>query len=357
MADLKFLEEITMAKGISGFEKEATRVMKKYLEECTDEIFYDNLGSIVGLKKGKGDLKVAIAGHIDEIGFVVKEIDKSGYIKVHPVGGWMGQNIPAHTCTITTRDGKEIIGVFGSIPPHGKGPEARNKVTAPGDSFLDIGVASKEEALALGIHIGDPICPRSEFTTLANPKYLMAKAWDDRVGAAIATDVLRALKDEETEANIYACGTVQEEVGLRGAKTVGQMIQPDVAFAVDVCFSKDLPEGENGDVKLGCGVTLGVMDGSVIAHTGLLKEMEKICEELNIHYVHDVLPFGGTDSGEMHKVGSGIINMTLSIPSRYMHSHRTIIHEDDYDATVKVLTEFCKRLTPELLETIKCDKQ
>ena len=357
MADLKFLEEMTMAKGISGFEKGASRVMKKYLAEGADEIFYDNIGSIIGHKKGTTDLKVAITGHIDEIGFVVKEIDDKGYIKVHPVGGWMGQTIPAHTCTITTREGKEIVGIFGSIPPHGKGPEARNKVTAPGDSFLDIGVASKEEAVALGIRIGDPICPRSEFLQLANPKYLMAKAWDDRVGAAIATDVMRNLKGVETAANIYCCGTVQEEVGLRGAKTVAQMIQPDIAFSVDVCFSYDLPEGKQNDVKLGCGVTLGVMDGSVIAHTGLLKEMEKICEELEIHYVRDVLPFGGTDSGEMHKVGAGVVNMTLSIPSRYMHSHRTIIHEDDYDATVKALTEFCKRITPALYEEIKKDKQ
>lgn len=357
MADLSFLKEITLAKGISGFEKEATRVMKKYLEDCTDEIMYDNLGSIIGVKKGTSDLKVVIAGHIDEIGFVVKEITEAGYIKVHPIGGWMGQTIPAHTMIITTREGKEIIGVFGSIPPHGQGPEARNKVVAPGDAFLDIGVTSKDEAKSLGIKIGDPISPRSEFLQLANPKFLMSKAWDDRVGAAIATDVLRELKNISTTASIYACGTVQEEVGLRGAKTVAQMIQPDVAIAIDVCFSKDLPEGMKGDVKLGCGVTLGVLDGSVIAHTGLLKEMEKICEELNINYVHDVLSAGGTDSGEMHKVGSGVVNMTLSIPSRYMHSHRTIIHEDDYDATVKVLTEFCRRINPELLESIKSDKR
>lgn len=357
MADLKFLEEITTAKGISGFEKDATRVMKKYLEDCTDEIIYDNIGSIIGVKKGTSDLKVAITGHIDEIGFIVKEITDAGYIKVQPVGGWMGQTIPAHTCIITTRSGNEVVGVFGSIPPHGQGAEARNKVTAPADSFLDIGVDNKEAAKELGIRIGDPISPRSEFLQMANPKYLMAKAWDDRVGAAIATDVLRELKEETTTASIYACGTVQEEVGLRGAKTVGQMIQPDVAFAVDVCFSKDLPEGAKGEVKLGCGVTLGVMDGSVIAHTGLLKEMEKICEELELPFVLDILPFGGTDSGELHKVGAGVVNMTLSIPSRYMHSHRTIIHEDDYDATVKVLVEFCKRITPELLETIKSDKK
>ncbi len=357
MANLKFLEDMTMAKGISGFEKNATRVMKAYMEDSVDEIMYDNLGSVVGVKKGTGDLKFAIAGHIDEIGFVVKEITKQGYIKVHPIGGWRGQTIPAHTCYITTREGKDILGVFGSDLLGAKTPEERNRVTPPGDSWLDIGVESKEEAEALGITIGDPVTPKSEFHQMANPKYLMAKAWDDRVGAAIAADVVKSLKGETTVASVYACGTVQEEVGCRGARTVAQMIQPDVAIAVDVCFSKDLLGGEQGDVKLGCGVTLGVMDGSVIAHTGLLKEMEKICNDLGIHYVLDVLVGGGTDSGEIHKVGSGVVNMTLSIPSRYMHSHNTIICEDDYDATVKVLTELARRLTPELLEEIKADKR
>ena len=357
MADVKFLEELTLAKGISGQEKEATRVMRKYVEEYADEIVYDNIGSLVAVKKGTGDLKVLITGHIDEIGFVVKEIDKDGYIKVHPIGGWMGQNLPSSLMSITTREGKEIKAVFGSVPPHGQAAEARNKVVAPADSYLDIGVSSKQEALDLGIRVGNPITPVSEFTVMANPKYLMSKAWDDRVGAAIAVDVLKNLHGATHEANIYAAGTVQEEVGLRGARTVGQMVQPDIAFAIDVCFSHDLPEGKATDVKLGCGAVLGVLDGSVIAHTGLLKEMEKICDDLGIAYQHDLLAAGGTDSGELHKVGAGVVNMTLSIPSRYMHSHRTIIHEDDYDATVKLVTEFCKRITRASYEEIKKDKQ
>lgn len=359
MANLEFLKNITMAKGISGFEKDATRVMKDYLSDCTDEIMYDNIGSIVGVKKGTGDLKFLIAGHIDEIGFVVKEITPEGYIKVHPIGGWRGQNIPIHTAIITTREGKEIVGVFGFDlwMTVGKTPDQNSKVTPPGEQYLDIGVDSKEEAVALGIRLGDPITPRSEFMQLANPKYLMAKAWDDRVGAAIACDVLKELKDETTVASVYAAGTVQEEVGCRGARTVGHMVRPDVAIAVDVTFSRDVPNGAKNDVHLGCGVTLGVLDSSVIAHTGLLKTMEKICEDLEIPYVLDVLTAGGTDSSELHKVGAGVVNMTLSIPSRYMHTHRTIINSEDYDKTVKVLAEFARRLTPELLEEIKADKR
>lgn len=356
MADLKLIKEMALAKGISGYEKEASRVMKSYLEECTDAIEYDTLGSIIGIKKGTDDVSFLMTGHIDEIGFVVREIDESGYIKVNPVGGWMGQNLPSSLMTITTREGKELVGVFGSLPPHGKSVEERNKVVDPKDAFIDIGVKDKQEAIDLGIRIGDPITPKSEFNVLANEKYIMCKAFDDRIGACVVIDVLRNLKGEKTKATIYGAGTVQEEVGLRGAKTVGQMVNPDIAIALDVTFSKDLP-GEKGNVKLGCGAVLSVMDGSVIAHTGLLHEMETICQEEGIAFELDMITAGGTDSGELSKVGKGVINMTLSLPSRYMHSHHTVVHQDDYDATVKLLTAFVRKLDRNLVNKIIASKQ
>lgn len=356
MADLKLIEDLTLVNGISGFEKQATRMMKSYLEDCTDEIIYDTLGSIVGVKKGSEDIKVLLTGHIDEIGFIVKEIDDNGYIKVNPIGGWMGQNLPSTLVTITTREGKEITGVFGSPSPHGKTLEERKKVVEPADAFVDIGVKDKQEAKDLGIRIGDPMAPKSEFTVMANPKYIMSKAFDDRIGACVVVDVLRNLKGQNTKANIYGAGTVQEEVGLRGAKTVGQMIQPDVAIAIDVTFSKDLP-GDKGDVKLGCGVALGVMDGSVIGHTGLLEELETVCTENNIPYELDMIVAGGTDSGEIHKVNNGVVTLTVSLPSRYMHSHHTIVHQDDYDATVAMLTAFVKKLDTKLLQKMIAAKQ
>lgn len=356
MADLKLIEDMTVVKGISGFEKEASRMMKSYMEDSVDEIMYDRLGSIIGVKKGTEDVKMLITGHIDEIGFVVKEITDAGYIKVNPVGGWMGQNLPSSLMNITTREGKEIVGVFGSLPPHGKSVEERNKVTAPADSFIDIGVKDKAEAKSLGIRVGDPISPKSEFTVMANEKYIMSKAFDDRIGACAIVDVFRNLKGKQTKATIYGAGTVQEEVGLRGAKTTGQLVKPDVAIAIDVTFSKDLP-GESGDVKFGCGVCLSVMDGSVIGHTGLFQELESICEELKIPFEIDMISAGGTDSGELSKVEAGVVNMTISIPSRYMHSHHTMIHTDDYDATVNLLTAFVQRLDRDLLNKMIESKQ
>lgn len=356
MADLEMLKSMSLVNGITGYEKKATRLMKSYMEDYVDEIQYDNLGSIVGVKKGTGDLKVLITGHIDEIGFIVRDIDEGGFIKVHPVGGWMGQNLPSSLMVITTRDDKEIKGVFGAPSPHGKTLEERKKVVDPKDAFIDIGVANKQEALDLGIRKGDPITPVSEFTVMANEKYLMSKAWDDRIGACVVIDVLRNLKGKSIYSTVYGAGTVQEEVGLRGAKTVGQMVKPDVAIAIDVTFSQDLP-GEKGDCRLGTGVTLSVMDSSVISHSGLFKTLEGICEKYDIPYELDMLAAGGTDSGELSKVDAGVVNMTLSIPSRYMHSHRTIIHEDDYQATVDLLTHFVEELDRALFDKMVEDKR
>lgn len=356
MVDLEMLKKISLVNGISGFEKQATRLMKSYIEDCVDEIQYDQLGSLIGIKNGQSDLKVLLTGHVDEIGFIVKDIDEGGFIKVQPVGAWMGQNLPSSLMAITTRDGREIKGVFGSVPPHGKSVEERNKVVEPKDSFIDIGVLSKQEALDLGIHKGDPITPVSEFTVMGNEKCLMSKAWDDRIGVAVIIEVLRQLKGQDIYPTLYGAGTIQEEVGLRGAKTVGQMVKPDIAIAIDVTFSQDLPS-EKGDVKLGSGVALSVMDGSVIAHTGLLKALESLCEEHHIAYQLDMIAAGGTDSGELSKVEAGVMNITLSIPSRYMHSHRTIIHVDDFDATVQLLVAFIRTLDQNLYTAMVEDKR
>ncbi len=356
MANIKMLEEISQVNGISGHEKKATRVMKKYIEAAVDEIQYDNLGSIIGIKKGQGPLKVLLTGHIDEIGFVVKDIDDHGMIKVLPVGGWMGQNLPSSLMTITTREEKEIPGVFGSDSPHGKSAEERKKVTDPKDSFIDVGVSTKEEAKKLGIRIGDPITPVSEFTFMGNPKNIMSKAWDDRIGAAVVVGVLNKLKGKAIYPTVYGAGTVQEEVGLRGARTVGQMVQPDIALAIDVTFSQDIPGG-SGDTKLGSGVALSVMDGSVIAHTGLFKTIENLAKTHHIPYTMDMLAAGGTDSGELSKVCAGVMNMTISLPSRYMHSHRTIINTDDYDNAVDLISALLEALDEELYNQMIEDKR
>ena len=346
MANLEMLEAFCQADGVSGYEKEATRVMKSYLEGYCDEIQYDYLGSLVAHKKGVGP-KVLLTGHIDEIGFCVKEITEDGYLRVHPLGGWNTRNMMAEPVTITTREGKKLPGIIGTDPKPGW---PRDKAIPMEDVYVDLGVASKQEALDLGIHIGDPITPKAEFMVMNNPKYVNAKAWDDRVGAAIVTDVMRNMAGKTLACDLYCAGTVQEEVGCRGAKTVGQMVMPDLSIAIDVGGDSNAPKGK---AVLGSGAAICVRDNSFIAHYGLLWHMEKICEEHQIPYTTYVLGYGGTDSGEMSKVGAGSINLTISIPSRHIHSHNSMIHLNDYDAIVALLSEFVKTFDQSVFEKLK----
>ncbi|NLW69811.1 MAG: M42 family metallopeptidase [Eubacteriaceae bacterium] len=347
--DLQMMEDFCQAKGVSGQEKEASRVMKRYLEGYVDTIEYDNLGSIIGCKKGEGEgPKVAFFGHLDEVGFYVIKIEEEGYIRLSKAGGMWGHVLLAQEVMITTREGKEIIGMISAPAPHGMPEEVAKRVKDLDELFVDIGVCDKQEAEALGIRKGDMVTPVAAFRVMSNPNYLMAKAWDDRIGGIIATDIVRHLKGEKLKADVYAVGSVQEEVGLRGAKTAAYAVSPDIGIALDVTLANDVPDSKFGE-PLGSGVTLTIMDGSAIANRELVYYMEDLCKELGITYIHDIFLRGGTDSGEIHTTKNGIVNMTISIPARSIHSHRGIIHRKDYADTVKLLTEFARRVDWDLV--------
>ena len=348
-----FLKELTEAKGISGNEKEAGRVMKRYLEGYADKFEYDNLGSLIAIKKGDSDLKVMLSGHIDEVGFMVSKIEEGGFLRINPIGGWWAHVLPSQKMTVMTSDGKSYMGVVGSIPPHGMKPEVRNKVMDIKDLFIDLGVESKKEVEDLGICVGDSVVPYTEFMVMNNSNYVCSKAFDDRIGAAVCVEVMRRLKGEKHPNTLYSVGSVQEEVGLRGAKTATYHIKPDIAIAIDVSMSYDVPGGTSGDSKLGAGVALSVMDASFIAHKGLVKMMQNICKEKNIKYTFDSLVAGGTDSGEINKSLDGVVNMTLSLPCRYFHSHNSVVHLKDYEACIELLVEFVKRLDSNKLNELK----
>lgn len=351
--NLSLLADFALTNGISGHEREIAQVYKNWTEEYVDEFQHDQLGSVIAVKKGiENGPKIMFSGHIDEIGFLVKSIDDKGFLRLHPVGGWWPHVLLSQPVTITTRQGHDFVGVIGSKAPHGMPAAVRSKVLELKDLYVDLGVSSKAEVELLGIQVGDPITPKADFHVLANPNYLMSKAWDNRIGAAVAAEVVRQLKEDKISSTIYSVGSVQEEVGLRGAKTAAQKINPDIAVAIDTTIATDTP-GEDNRIKLGVGVTLEVMDSSYIGHKGLLYHLQDLCDELNIDYQFEMLTAGGTDSGEIHKVHDGVITLTVSIPTRYIHSHYGIIHRKDFVDTVKLLTEFARRMNNESLETLR----
>lgn len=351
---LKMLKDLTDANGIPGNEKEPREVMKKYISPYADEVVTDNLGSLIAKKVGEEDgPKIMVAGHLDEIGFMVTHIDEKGFLKFQTVGGWWEQVMLAQRVTVMTRNGN-IPGVIGSKPPHILSPEARKKPVDKKDMFIDIGATSREEAEEWGVRPGDAIVPVCDFTVMKNEKMLMAKAWDNRIGCAIAIEVLRQLNDEKHPNIVYGVGTVQEEVGLRGARTSAHMIQPDIGFAVDVGIAGDTPGVTEKDAvsKIGKGPQIIVYDASMVSHKGLRDFVTDVADENGIPYQFDSVAGGGTDAGTIHITANGVPALAITIATRYIHTHAAILHRDDFENAVKLIVEVIKKLDRDTVNKI-----
>lgn len=352
---LQMLKELTDARSIPGDEKEAREVMKKYIASYADEVYTDNLGSLIAKKSGQEDgPKIMIAGHLDEVGFMVTRIDDNGFVYFQTVGGWWSQVMLAQRVTLLTRKG-DITGIIGSKPPHILPPEARKKPVDIKDMFIDIGASSKEEAEEFGVLPGDSVVPYFEFTQMKNEKLLLAKAWDNRIGCAIAIEVLKQLKDESHPNVVYGVGTVQEEVGLRGAKTSTHAIEPDIGFGVDVGIAGDTPgiSSKEADSKIGKGPQVILYDASMVSHKGLRDFVTDTADNNNIPYQFSSMAGGGTDSGSIHLTANGVPALSLTIATRYIHTHAAILHRDDFDNIVKLIVEVIKNLDQEKVKEIK----
>ncbi len=345
------LKEMSMLNGIPGNEREVRKYMAKKMEGYAN-VSYDNLGSIIGEKIGNPDgPKIMVAGHMDEVGFIVTTIDKQGYIKFTPAGGWWGQVMLAQQLDITTSSGKVIRGVIGAKAPHILTPEELKKPVEMKTMFIDVGVENKEEAEKLGIKPGDMITPYIEYRELANKNYLLGKAWDNRVGCAAVIEVLHHLKDVKHSNRYYAVGTVMEEVGLRGATTSAHKISPDIGIALDTTIAYDFPGGDK-NTELGKGVGIMFKDGSMIGHKGLRDFVVKVCEDNKIPYQLTFLERGGTDGGAIHLATDGAPSVALCLPVRYLHSHTSIVHKSDYEAMVKLVKLLVEKLDNEAVDKI-----
>ena len=355
---LQMFKDLTDANGIAGNERAPREVMKKYIAPYADSVETDNLGSVIAKKVGdENGPKIMVAGHLDEVGFMITQIDDKGFIKFQTVGGWWSQVMLAQRVTITTRKGDEIIGVIGSKPPHILPADVRNKVVDIKDMFIDVGAASKEEVLEWGVRPGDMVTPYFEFNVMKNDKYLLAKAWDNRIGCAIAIDVMKALQNEKHPNILYSVGNVQEEVGLRGAKTATHKIQPDIGFAVDVGVAGDTPgvTAKESTSKMGAGPQIVVYDASMVSHRGLREFVLDVADEHNIPYQFEAMAGGGTDAGSIHITANGIPALSIGIATRYIHSHAGILHRDDYDNAVKLVVEVIKKLDRDAVNKIIFD--
>lgn len=346
-------ERLMNTPGAPGFEDEVRQLMRQEMKPFSDEIIQDHLGSIFGVRYGaEAGPKVMVAGHMDEVGFMVTQITSQGFLRLQPLGGWWNQVLLAQRFDVITEQGV-VPGVIGSTPPHNLSPEQRKKPVEVKHMFLDIGADDQDDALKLGIKPGQQVTPVSVFTPMANPKKIMGKAWDNRFGCGLAIELLRQVQHEQLPGTLYSGAHVQEEVGLRGAQTSAKMIQPDIFFAVDAGPAGDLPGVENGMGRLGEGALLRIYDRSMITHRGLRDFILDTAEAGNIPYQYFTSQ-GGTDAGRVHISGEGVPSAVIGLSARYIHSHAAIAHIDDIDAATELLVTLVKKLDHGTLDRIRC---
>ncbi|MGX7109187.1 M42 family metallopeptidase [Facklamia miroungae] len=352
----EYLKRLTEVNGIGGNERYVRELFKEETKDQAEEYLQDGLGGIFAKHTGNADgPRVMLAAHLDEVGFMVKEITDEGFLKFVTIGGWWSQVVLAQQVTVTTREGKTFHGVTGSKPPHVLTAEARKKPMEFKDIFIDLGASSKDEVMEWGIRPGDMITPYIETRRLNGTKFLLGKAWDNRIGMAVAIDVLKNLAKDGHETVLFSGANVQEEVGLRGARVAAHMINPDISFALDTGTAGDTPgmTKDESASKLGKGPQIIVFDSSMIAHRGLREFVVEVAERENIPYQFEFIPGGGTDAGSQHLALNGIPSIAITVPVRYLHSHTSVIHEDDYLNMVKLVTAVVKELSADTIKQIK----
>lgn len=348
---LQMFRQLTEFPAVSGFERELRQLVKEKMSAYTNEFVQDRLGSLFGVLRGEENgPKIMVAGHFDEVGFMVTGITEQGLVLFQPLGGWFSQVVLAQRLHIITENGP-ITGIVGSTPTHLLSPEQRNKPVDIRSMYIDIGADDRAEAESLGIHPGLQIVPVCEFTPLANPKKIMAKAWDNRYGVGLAIELLAALQGEQLGGTVYSGATVQEELGLRGARTAAQMIQPDLFFGLDCSAANDMTGDRNAFGHIGKGALLRIYDPTMFTHRGMVEYIQDTASTHQIPVQYFVSQ-GGTDAGAVHLSGIGVPSTVIGICARYIHTSSSIIHTDDYDAAKELLVRLVKGMNASTYQTL-----
>lgn len=343
--DFQFFKELIEAPSPSGFEQPAQRVIRKALDDVADDIRTDVMGNVVAHVKGPaGAPRLMLAGHCDEIGFMVKYVDDQGYLFFAPIGGVDAHLVPGQRVTVHATGGP-IAGVVGKRPIHQIEAKDRETVVPFKNQFIDIGCRDKAEAVKL-VSIGDPVTFRVGVERLQGTR-LTSRALDDKMGAFIVAQVLRETRRQnQITVDLYGVSTVQEEVGLRGGATSAYGVQPDIGIAVEVGFASDYPGADHkdlGEVRLGKGPVIA--RGPNI-NPVLFDLLMTTAEEENIPcQVMGIPRATGTDANVMQLVHGGVATALISIPLRYMHTPVEVLDWADLDGAVKLLSALCGRIT------------
>jgi len=342
------LKELCDTIGPSGYEQDIQRKILSLIKDDVDECKVDVNGNIIAKMNGNRDFpSLMLAAHSDEIGFIVKKIEKNGLIRFEQVGGFDNRILLSQPVVIKSNNGP-VHGVIGTLSAHYVKWDDPNRISNHRELYIDIGGLNDEEVSGMGIRVGQPISYGTELKKVG-PDYapkVMGKALDDRAGTALLIDLIRKLKENKEErGDIYMAFTVQEEVGLRGASVVAASIKPDFAIAVDTTPTSDTNDViMTGTRKLGEGPCIKLADKSLISHPLVSQQLRKVAEENAIPYQEEIFMGIGTDAGAIHMTGEGIATGGISIPSRYTHSPHEVVDLKDITHSSQLLLGFIKIL-------------
>lgn len=338
-SSLAFLERFLKSSGPSGFEFEPAAVFREYAGTFADEVKTDVIGNTIACINPDATFKVMLAGHYDEIGFQVVYVDDGGLITFRPVGGIDKHTLPGIEVDIINGKGERIPGVIGRKPIHLQTPKERETASEIKDLWIDIGAQSKEEAEKL-VRVGDPVSFRANYRRLGEYS-VMSKGLDDKIGAFVIIEALRELAKKKIKVGVYAVGTVQEELGLRGAKPGAFGIDPQAAICVDVGFATDVPGVEKkiwGDAKLGGGPMLQRnADNNPVMNRIMFKVADKKQIPYQLGCGHRAS--GGTDTAQVQLSRAGVATVLVSIPNRYMHTPVEICDLRDVENAIHLIAE------------------
>lgn len=347
--DLEFLKKIVEIDAAPGFEKPIIDFLKKKITFC-NEIYEDKFGNLIAVKKGTSETpKIFISAHVDELGMLVKYIDKEGFIRFSFLGGFYDLAVLNQRITIHTKKGP-VKGIIACKPPHLMDEEERKKNIKKEDMFIDIGVASREEAEKIGVKIGDPIVWEGPLLHLQGDRYV-AKAFDNKIAVLVLYDVLKEIKN--FKGTLYGAFTLMEEVGLRGAETSIYPIDPDVAISLDISLAGDYPMVKEGNspIFIGKGPAITIASGSrtslqggLISHPKVRQFLIDIAEEEKIPYQLEIMEGGTTDGTKFAVTKGGIPTGNIGIPSRYSHTPVEIIALTDVQNTIALLVKAVEKL-------------
>ena len=335
MINVALLKEICETPGVPGHEQKVRELIKRELKGIADDVYTDNMGNLIAVKKGKsGDKRVMAAAHMDEIGFIVHHIDDNGFLRFHPLGGFDPKTLTAQRVIVHGK--KDVVGVMGTKPIHLMTAEERGKPLQLTDYFIDLGL-SKKEVVKL-IEVGNTVTRERELIEMG--ECVNCKSIDNRVAVFILIETLRELKGKKIPYDFYGVFTVQEEVGIRGAQVAAHHVNAEFSFCIDTTIAYDTPgaKPEESVTKLGAGVGIKIMDSSAICDYRMVKYMKELADKNKIKWQPELLPAGGTDTAGMQRMAkNGTIAGAVSIPTRHIHSVIEMANKGDIQGNIDLL--------------------